>query len=219
MRSGSADLLFRSAAFRISRCMRGGRRRRPIPRAADLKNRSALPRCRGADLARCVGASGPSTSSGRSLRRCSGTVSEVEPRSPKGRIRQLADSALRVWLGLCGAVALVRATLLCPEGFVSSVLSVAKKKLNTEVTEAPRPAPYGAGLRALCVGLFEGQRTRRSSFWLRPPSRAEPLLRARARGAADPLGRKLPFTGRFASRRKTSFSPVDQSCPTEPASR
>ena len=39
------------------------------------------------------------------------------------------------------------------------MFSVAEKKPNTEVTET---------LRVLCVEALEGQRARRSSFWLRP---------------------------------------------------
>jgi hypothetical protein len=36
---------------------------------------------------------------------------------------------------------------------IFSVFSVAEKRLNTEVTESLRPAPFGAGFRVLCVEL------------------------------------------------------------------
>lgn len=80
----------------------------------------------------------------------------------------------------------------CAAKALFSAFSVAKKGLNTEVTET---------LRALCVEALEAQRTRRSLSWLRSPGHAPPSVRTGV-GTLDVLrtvassGRKGPMAPR-----------------------
>jgi len=80
-------------------------------------------------------------------------------------------------LGFRVSVALVCGTLLRQEDFFS-VFSVAKKKPNTEVTEA---------LRVLCVEASEAQRTRRSLLHVPVTGMFSQAFRVAARSTWPPL--------------------------------
>jgi hypothetical protein len=70
----------------------------------------------------------------------------------------------------------------CAAMILFSVFSVDKKRQNTEVTEM---------LRVLCVGALKAQRTRRSSFWLPPPTRLAPLRPSRLNVGATARSDKI----------------------------